>query len=385
MRWTFRGGRGPGDGDAELDARLSEAWEAAAVAVGKMLDLPAGKEALLASSGLLQEGIADLGVPAGMTRQVAQRCRRRLALRSVAGVAAALTAAAVALAVVVVPGSRHDGSGGPVVATAYVARRVDSALSAAGPGQIAQMTVSTRGAAIPGGATTAEEWAYGDQWRSVTYSPAGHPVYDEGSSSASVNTLVSYQKRIWARQPRLAGRPAPISGPRSCKPVIGPVPSLFQSGLPGIDFSASLQLAAVARSLRSAISCGTLAVAGRQRVDGIEAIELTSRPGSLISETIWVSPSTYLPVRVVVRSASGTQLLWQTADITWLRPTAQNLARLTVTIPAGFRQAPFADAVGPVLLQIPGHPKSRTLCPSPASPVCDDGTSASSPGSQSSP
>ncbi len=61
MRWRLRGTRGPGDGgSAELDARLSETWDAAAAAVGKMLDLPAGKEALLASSGPLQEETADL-------------------------------------------------------------------------------------------------------------------------------------------------------------------------------------------------------------------------------------------------------------------------------------------------------------------------------------
>jgi hypothetical protein len=265
-----------------------------------------------------------------------------------------------------------------------VVKRVDSALSAATPA-IAQMTVTTRGAAIPGGTTTAEEWSYSDQWRSVTNSPAGHPVYDEGSSTASLYTLVSYQARTWARQPG-SGRPAaPVSGPRSCEPVVAAHPSLFHPGLPGIDFSASSQPATVARALRAAISCGTLAVAGRQRVDGIEAIELTSRPASLISETIWVSPGTYLPVCVVARSAPGTPVLWQTADITWLPPTAQNLARLTVPIPARFRQVPFAEAVGRTLLQIPGHPKSTALCTSSAGPACKHGTSASGPGSESPP
>ena len=89
-------------------------------------------------------------------------------------------------------------------------------------------------------------------------------------------------------------------------------------------------------------------MAGRQRVDGIEAIKLTSRPGSLISETIWVSPGTYLPVRVVVRSAARRiRAIQQTADITWLPPTAQNLAKLTVPIPAGFRQVPLIQAIAP--------------------------------------
>src|SRR5580704_18982156 len=100
MRWRMRGRRGPGDGsNVELDARLSETWDAAAAAVGTMLDLPAGKEALLASSGLLPEGTADLPAPTGTTR-VARARRRQLALRSAAAVAAALAAAAVALAAI---------------------------------------------------------------------------------------------------------------------------------------------------------------------------------------------------------------------------------------------------------------------------------------------
>jgi len=37
---------------------------------------------------------------------------------------------------------------------------------------------------------------------------------------------------------------------------------------------------------------------------------------------------------VVVRSAYGQPVLQQTTDITWLSPTAQNLTRLTVPVPA---------------------------------------------------
>lgn len=129
---------------------------------------------------------------------------------------------------------------------------------------------------------------------------------------------------------------------------------LFRPGLPGIGFSASSLSAASA--LHAAISCGTLTVAGRQRIDGIEAIELTSRPDSLISETIWVTPGTFLPVRVVVRSSPSSPVLQQTADITWLRPTAQNLAKLTVPIPAGFRRVPLSQAVTPIVRQLPGGP-----------------------------
>jgi len=325
---------------------------------------------------LLREGMerftADLRAPAGLTRRVVRRRRQQLALRSAAVAAAAATAGAVALAALGVTGAHQGGA----ATTAYVVKRVDSALSAAEPGQIAQMTVTTTRSGVgPGGTTattTAEEWSYDGKWRSVTYSSAGHPVYDEGFSTSSGYTLVNYQTRTWARQ---AGtRPAlpslgPLAGFGRPAPVVAAAPLLFRPGLPGIGFSASSLPAASA--LRAAVSCGTLAVVGRQRVNGIEAIELTSRPGSPISETIWVTPGTYLPVRVVSRSAYGQPGLQQTADVTWLSPTAQNLAKVTVPIPAAFRQVPLAQAIWPILQQIPGAPQSasRAFCPSPADPA----------------
>ena len=102
-------------------------------------------------------------------------------------------------------------------------------------------------------------------------------------------------------------------------------------------------------------------MSGRQRVNGVEAIELTSRHTGPVAETIWVSPGTYLPVRVVVRSPGGSAFR-QTADITWLQPTAQNLAKFTVPIPAGFRQVSLAKALRLDFQQSPGGLK-------PGSPV----------------
>jgi hypothetical protein len=279
-----------------------------------------------------------------------------------------------------VPGTR----GGHVDTTAYVVKRVSSALSAAEPGEIAQMTVTTRTAQTPGGAsttTTAEEWSNGDEWRLKTYSPDGRPLYDEGSGTSSLYTLVNYQARTWARQPGL-GRPAAtlplVPGQRGCRSTPAAAsPLLFAYGLPGTRSTASSLPSTVARDLRAAVSCGALVDAGRQRVDGTEALELTSHRGSPVSETIWVSQSTYLPVRVVVRFSFGKlQGREQTADFTWLPPTAQNLAELTVPIPAGFRQVPVASAVLPILQQLPGLPvrpkawPSKVICRGPDGPTC---------------
>jgi hypothetical protein len=321
----------------------------------------------------------------------------------VAGACAALAVGAVAAVAVVVPGALRGAAGKPAVDTAFVVRHVASALSAAGPSEIAQITITARQTVTPFGksvTTNAEEWSYGDRWRSVVNGSAGSPIYDEGVGSSSVYTVVSYPTREWAREPGL-GRPnAPalpafaaiigrplgslFGGPLSqlyvrsrkaaihrasvlflrsrCGPVVASVPMLFQPGLPGIGLSASslpgVAFSAtslpIARALRGAISCGILTEAGRQRVNGVDAIELKSRPDSLIPETIWVTPRSYLPVRVVIGSASGGPEPLQTANISWLPPTAQNLARLTVPIPAGFQHVTLPQALLTILQQVPG-------------------------------
>ncbi len=333
------------DDDAALDRIFAELGTSVPGAAPPLGDLTAADKAF-APAGL--PGPADTTTRADGPGA----SRRRLALRAVAG-AAALTAGAITLVAVVVPGAAHNSSGGLADDTAYVVKRVYSALSAAGPGTVAQMTVTTRSAAVSGGttaATTSEEWSYDDRWRAVTYSAAGQYLYDEGFSTASAYTVVSYRTRTWARQ-HGSGAPAKLApGPRGCGQAVAPLP-LPQPGLPG-GLSAGWEPATVAEALRAAVSCGTLAVAGQQRIDAVKAIKLTSRPDSVISETVWVSPGTYLPVRVVIRPAAGQQGPWQTADITWLPPTAQNLARLTVPIPAGFRRIPLARATAPIMQHI---------------------------------
>ena len=263
------------------------------------------------------------------------------------------------------------------------------------------MTVTTRSAPVNGGTTTttnAEEWSYGDQWRSVVTSQAGRPVYDQGSSTSSasvtVYTLVSYLARTWGRQHEQSPSGIAKAGPGGCElGAAGTLQFLFQPGraqLLGFHTSGSSLSASVPRALRSAISCGSLKVAGRQRVDGVDAIKLTTPPVSPASETIWVSPGTYLPLRVVIRSdgphhgliLNNQVVLLATADITWLRPTTENLAKLTVPIPAGFRHVPVDQAVTPILQQTPGwpSPKARSFCPAPTGPACSGGTNPYGPG-----
>jgi hypothetical protein len=342
-------GRGMADVLAALDSVIDDDAVLGGICAG------IGQRVRCAAQGRVAAPAADeVGAQLGMLGPAVSTARarrpaasRRPVLLFAAGAAATLTAGAMALMAVMVPGAGDGATRRPAVNTAYVVKRVTSALSA-GTGDIAQMTVTARSTGTPGGqtvTTTAEEWSYRDQWRSVTYSAPGHPRYDEGFSTASVYTVVNYGTRTWARRPGF-GRPAKLApGPSGCAPVVAELPLLLQPGLAGAGFSAGWRPATVARALRAAISCGSLNAAGRQRLGGVEALKLTSSPDSPIPETIWVSPGTYLPVRVVIRPQAGTPGPEQTADITWLRPTAQNLARLTVPLPGGFRQVPLAEAV----------------------------------------
>jgi len=83
--------------------------------------------------------------------------------------------------------------------------------------------------------------------------------------------------------------------------------------------------------IHGALACGGLSVTGRTRVDGAAAIKLTgTRRLAKPPITLYVSPATYLPIRIVIGGLRE--------DYRWLAPTAANLAMLKVRIPPGFRR-----------------------------------------------
>jgi hypothetical protein len=86
--------------------------------------------------------------------------------------------------------------------------------------------------------------------------------------------------------------------------------------------------------IRAALSCGEFKLVGKQRVDGALADKLIARAREVrrqegAQETLWVNAKTFLPVRFSFGPNAAT------VDFRWLPPTAANLARLHVTIPAG--------------------------------------------------
>lgn len=329
-------------------------------------------EELLRAGELLQRGMErfteDMRLPAGIVRRAARRRRRRLMLRSGAGLTAAIAAGAAAVATVGMPGARHRGADVSVITTGYVVGKIDRALGAAAAGDVAQLTVSVSAMVAAKTANlTAAEWFYARRWRAVTRMSSGRLLSDESAISTSSGTgvtLVSFPTKTWGREvpvrPPLRvvppAAPGACSGPAQADPFadVGPANLALAGTLSGLTSTAMTQ------DLRAAIACGTLTMAGRQHVDGIDAIKLRSVPKSLLGETIWVDPRSYLPVRLVIKGAyapAGRPVAGQrqgqlTADFSWLRPSKQSLAELTAPIPAGYRRVPLSTALQAAVTQL---------------------------------
>jgi hypothetical protein len=92
------------------------------------------------------------------------------------------------------------------------------------------------------------------------------------------------------------------------------------------------------------IAGGAWRVAGRTRLDGQPAIELseTGRGQDFLFEPLpvllWVNAQTYLPIRLVIGAANANSGM-TVVEFSFLPATAAILALLTVPIPAGYRQA----------------------------------------------
>jgi hypothetical protein len=100
-----------------------------------------------------------------------------------------------------------------------------------------------------------------------------------------------------------------------------------------------------ADSVRAAIDDGKLELVGQEKTDGHDTLHLriyATRRGYRVD--MWVDATTYLPVREtssVIGQDSGQRQPSATVVVTtyaWLPRTAENLAKLTLTPPAGFTQ-----------------------------------------------
>jgi hypothetical protein len=281
----------------------------------------------------------DVHVPPGLALKASRhRGKRRRRLRAAAAAGTAITVAA---SVVAIAGAAGAFGSAPAPATqtaqttAYVLKHVESALAPARVDNLISLNHmvfpsaftlepvaggSLAGAPSTGGARSGWSvaslwhWAYQGTQKYAAYSPSGQRVFDMGISIAkgsATEIVVIYANRTWWTATN------PLTGPRSLGCATN---SIQLSAAPGNGWPAFI---------RSQLSCGAYTVAGRQVVNGIDAIKITGSTGQL---TLLVNPATYLPIRLTIGPMQD--------DFQWLRPTPANLAQLKQPVPAGFRQVP---------------------------------------------
>lgn len=118
----------------------------------------------------------------------------------------------------------------------------------------------------------------------------------------------------------------------------------------------------LAKEIRHDIACGRITIAGRQHVDGVDAIRLVFATGHLkipwyeaapaiTHQTIWVDANSYLPVRYQstltfahAKPGSPRSVSVQ-CDFQWLPATRSALAKLRLIIPIGFHHHPATITV----------------------------------------
>jgi hypothetical protein len=269
------------------------------------------------------------------------------------GIPALTAAAAAAVALALIPGTaaRHAGQQPQTHTAAYVISRTETALSAAAAeNPIVYIHTSDgsgagNGLYIGGGAPfgrsslaaqQTDAWYYGPNYDPARYqgfTAAGQPVFDSGLTQTP-DTVVDYPARIWWRHaPHLTPWTPPHGSALPCNDV-----GEFATGVYDPTYWPA--------DIRKLLACGQFTTAGTEQVDGVDAIKVTQvRPDGPdgMATVLWVDPSTYLPVRVMVKEQprpGGPYLLVKTEDVQWLPPTAANLAKLTVPIPSGFVQVP---------------------------------------------
>lgn len=322
---------------------------------------------------LLHESIDRLTegerVPPGLADRAFHRHRQRsIALRAAVATGTALAAAGVAVTVVTstavtVPGGVARSTVPRVTArdASYVFRQTEQALTMAerenlveeihtvghhyGLGLTQVSTVHFNGGGTgtvirQAGPTAAQEmiWSYRGQLREQGLDAVGRPVFDASGTTArspagpkSVlmrvsGTGIDYRAKTWWHAAVRLRLPA-SAHPAACASAYLPPPVGST-----VDWPAEI---------RTALSCGHYRIAGQQQLGTARAIKLVSvKPDGPYSETLWVSPATYLPMRLtwhwLDQRGAGPGTL--TGDFRWLRPTAANLANLRVTVPHGFRQ-----------------------------------------------
>ncbi len=309
---------------------------------------------------LLREGLdrltADASVPDGLVGR-AQGHNRQRRIRMRAAIAAGTAVAAAAAAVTVsLAATGNKPSNAPVrtQTIADVVTRTERALAAAAEQGKAIQVIRISGRNTPFGLTVVGPQGAATPYPSPTQRlPGAHAaVTAQYMTSWQYHDLYLQEGFSAAGQLVFVNANGPITL-RSGKQVLGNYGAAYPvhvrwrtvfTGVPGRAPGLSCQTIPSAfpgwrATISKALSCGLYSLRGRQWVDGVDAMTLVSQPrGMGYRDTVWVNPSTYLPVRRSTTFLSGPSRGQQfVTDFRFLPPTPANLAALHAAV----RRAPI--------------------------------------------
>jgi hypothetical protein len=270
------------------------------------------------------------GQPAVRGRRHAGRVARPQLFAAAAAAAAAIAVVAALLA----------GSPGPTaqqIQTAAYVTRIEHALDdESGLGNLVGYTrteysgglyieavpggllvLRQRQGSAPGGTlwrvSSVVRWSFQNTTYVAAFSASGRQLFTEmvmAENGYPVTVAAIYPDSTWWRS-AIALRGEPRPAPAFCSPGV----AIGAGGWP--------------QFIRNQLSCGAYTLAGRQQVDGVDAVKITGND-QVGLQALWVDPKTYLPVRVISQ--------YEQTDFRWLSPTASILAGLKLTVPRGFRE-----------------------------------------------
>jgi hypothetical protein len=316
---------------------------------------------------LLRDGMerftTGVSAPDGLVVAADRRRRRRLTIRAAAigGTIAVAAAAAVVVTGVTGAGARTAITAAQARQTAYLASRVENAVSQ----DLVAVDTYSGSAGFP-----MVTYAYGPYYNWIQYYSTkdyrdrfvngqrlwDFPPADRGKPSIVNGTgLVDgklYGIYVTYYDNRYSVTPVPKSWPSSVLPknACSPTARLEMGGVPVIGVPWS-------EYINGTLHCGDAVVTGNVRIKGQQTTEITGKPITVplsagyaksvnekyatVNWRLYVNPVTYLPVRMygstrTYGGKAGNQDSAGWADVTWLKPTAANIAKAMVTIPPGF-------------------------------------------------
>lgn len=310
---------------------------------------------------LIHDGIDELAAGSTLPAGLADRARRQVRRRQyqVRAAVAAGTAAAAAIAVIAATSAGSAGTApSPSPSIALLAKVEQAVASKAGNAPVLQVkTTYSPGrqlsppdpfSGVPyysGGPAQGEiTWTRGQVFKNELLNAKGQVVTatrTTGAGNLITATTVRYTSRTWWRVSLNWSR-VKLSRPCTLLPF-------------GPSISRDWSPRSLARHIRHAIACGEAKVAGRQHVDGVDAIKLIFTTANAVvswnggtqaiaHQVMWVDPHSYLPVRyrsvltvTAAKPGVSRRPTWVQSDFTWLPVSRASLAKLQLTIPHGFR------------------------------------------------